>query len=410
VIVDNENSVSINENHANSHPGKMVLFDVFHHVEDGIYRIPSLIQAADGTLVAVCEKRDVQGDQSGNELIMRRSMDGGITWTPEVRINDAGNDALNNPTMVTTDNGIIVLMYQKYPSGITPRNAINGDVTSYVQYSDDHGANWSQAYDISSRVEPTSVAVTNVGPGNGLTVRNGPEAGRVLMPFSGKFSLGSDFSDKRAYAVYNDQFTQENSVLTDTVITKLNAGWVIGGTNTSSKANEIQMVEIANNGRLYYLARDYPDHDYWNTFYDTSSDGGENWDARNASFSTFPFRTQSGLLRVDKTVDGIAGPHIYHTTPTGPYDMSKGRTYGHIFAAINQTAGLTWSNKKSRLITKGFFSNSSLIEVTPKYQGEEARVGFLYEFNTNTITNKVKRIRYMSLDAAWVNSGTEFNE
>src|SRR5215218_6218568 len=54
---------------------------VFKNGEDGykIFRIPAVVLAANGHLLAFCEAR-TGGDASEIDLVMKRSLDGGKSW------------------------------------------------------------------------------------------------------------------------------------------------------------------------------------------------------------------------------------------------------------------------------------------------------------------------------------------
>lgn len=63
-------------------PGKSV--EVFISGEDGYhtYRIPAIIRAEDGSLLAFAEgRRGGQGDSGDIDLVLKRSTDGGVTWS-----------------------------------------------------------------------------------------------------------------------------------------------------------------------------------------------------------------------------------------------------------------------------------------------------------------------------------------
>ena len=48
------------------------------------YRIPALITTASGTILAFCEARRHNGhDDDEIDIVLRRSCDGGLTWTPQ---------------------------------------------------------------------------------------------------------------------------------------------------------------------------------------------------------------------------------------------------------------------------------------------------------------------------------------
>ena len=58
--------------------------EVFRSGQDGYhtYRIPALIETKRGTLLAFCEGRRSAGGDSGDiDLLLKRSRDGGRTWS-----------------------------------------------------------------------------------------------------------------------------------------------------------------------------------------------------------------------------------------------------------------------------------------------------------------------------------------
>ncbi len=78
--------------------------DVFVAGADGVhtYRIPSLIVAPGGTLLAFCEARKTSGnDASPTDLVLRRSLDQGRSWEPmQIVVRGEGPEAIMNPCPV----------------------------------------------------------------------------------------------------------------------------------------------------------------------------------------------------------------------------------------------------------------------------------------------------------------------
>src|SRR5262245_52541829 len=65
------------------------------------YRIPSAILTPKGTLLAFAEgRRAGAGDAGDIDLVLRRSHDGGRTWTPIQVIGDNGPNTFGNPCAV----------------------------------------------------------------------------------------------------------------------------------------------------------------------------------------------------------------------------------------------------------------------------------------------------------------------
>ncbi|MGE5295172.1 MAG: exo-alpha-sialidase, partial [Solirubrobacterales bacterium] len=79
------------------------LTDVFVSGKDGYhtYRIPALIVAKDGALLAFCEgRKKAQSDAGDIDLLIKRSADGGKTWTSQDVVWDGGDDTWGNPCPV----------------------------------------------------------------------------------------------------------------------------------------------------------------------------------------------------------------------------------------------------------------------------------------------------------------------
>src|SRR5205814_1042781 len=74
--------------------------DVFVSGQDGYhtYRIPSIIRAKNGALLAFCEGRKSAGGDSGNiDLLLKRSTDGGHTWGAQQIVWDDADNTCGNP-------------------------------------------------------------------------------------------------------------------------------------------------------------------------------------------------------------------------------------------------------------------------------------------------------------------------
>src|ERR1043165_968745 len=76
------------------------------------YRIPALIVTTKGTLLAFCEgRKSGSGDSGDIDLLLRRSTDGGKTWTkPQVIWHDDGNTCGNPCPVVDAKTGAIHLL------------------------------------------------------------------------------------------------------------------------------------------------------------------------------------------------------------------------------------------------------------------------------------------------------------
>ena len=61
---------------------------VFRKGEYYGYRIPSVVVSKKGTVLAFCERRVGLHDHAQNDMVLKRSSDGGRTWSPEIIVHE----------------------------------------------------------------------------------------------------------------------------------------------------------------------------------------------------------------------------------------------------------------------------------------------------------------------------------
>ena len=180
---------------------------VFEVVKDGYphIRIPSILKLADGTLLAFAEARQ-GGDHAENDIVVKRSFDGGKTWGPLQVIDDQGGDSLNDPLPVEVGfgphEGRIYLTYMSFPEGCHtdcvepgygPRSSRN-----WLTWSDDRGGSWAKPLDVTRtfRDETSNYAGS---PGVGIQLERGVHRGRIVLPLR-----QGPIEAMRAYTVHSD--------------------------------------------------------------------------------------------------------------------------------------------------------------------------------------------------------------
>lgn len=150
------------------------------------YRIPSVIATKNGTIIAFSEARAFGQDQAENDIVARRSIDGGKTWGERVIVAEEGKSSLNNIVAIYLENeDRILLIYQRYPPKMREGMARTNDgdyMRCYSIYSNDNGETWGKPHEITKELCPEGISQFCTGPGIGIEVKYGPHKGRLIVP------------------------------------------------------------------------------------------------------------------------------------------------------------------------------------------------------------------------------------
>lgn len=167
--------------------------DLFRQGDAGFfsYRIPGIVVTARGTALAYAEaRRHTGGDWDDMEIPLRRSTDGGRTWSAPVKLAHLGariprnphgrelakdiggpdEQTVNNPMMIADRDGIVHFIYcVEY-------------ARAFYRRSVDDGVTWSAPVEITAAFEGLRRACNwqriATGPGHGIQLRTG----RLVLP------------------------------------------------------------------------------------------------------------------------------------------------------------------------------------------------------------------------------------
>lgn len=244
------------ERFSNPEAGALWETDVYWQGMNGYhtFRIPSLIEAPDGTMLAFAEGRKNSSSDTGDiDTVLRRSFDGGKTWTPMQIVWDDGPNTCGNPTvLVDRTRGRIWLLLthnlgQDSQSEIS-NGTSDGVRTIWSMYSDDHGATWSPPQNRFHEVQKPDTRWDATGPGNGIQLTHGPHAGRLIVPANGRNLQSDDFGR-----------------------TWKQGAWLPGGTSEATVA-ELSDGRLLRNSRATGKLRDHR-----RRITSVSADGGASW-------------------------------------------------------------------------------------------------------------------------------------
>ncbi|MCX8063963.1 MAG: glycoside hydrolase [Candidatus Hydrogenedentes bacterium] len=163
---------------------------VFISGEEGYntFRIPALLKTKSGALLAFCEGRKESLSDSGDiDLVLKRSLDGGRTWSSLRVIWDDGVNTCGNPCVVQNrDTGEILLLITWNRGDDTEMEIINGKSKDtrrvFITRSVDDGLTWSTPQEITTMAKDPDWTWYATGPGIGIQLRFPPYKGRIVIP------------------------------------------------------------------------------------------------------------------------------------------------------------------------------------------------------------------------------------
>lgn len=220
------------------------------------FRIPAILTTPNYVL-AFCEGRVSGGGDSGDiDLVLKRSADGGATWSDLSVVHHEKGFTCGNPAPVwDRDTGELILLLTKNPADAHEGRILTGEDpprTVWITRSKDEGATWSTPEDISASTRKPEWRWYATGPCHGIQL----QSGRLLIPAN--HSTSPDHKDWFSHVIYSDDHGKT---------------WAIGGIH-QGYTNESTIAELAD-GRVYQNMRSYKKENRRRIAW--SSDGGLTW-------------------------------------------------------------------------------------------------------------------------------------
>jgi sialidase-1 len=227
------------------------------------FRIPSLLVTKRGTLLAFCEGRKNGSSDAGRiDTVLRRSTDGGQTWSPlQVLWND-GENTCGNPCPVQDEETGAIHLLLTHNLGEDKESEIHagtskGTRTVWVCHSDDEGMTWTTPRDITKTTKLPDWTWYATGPGIGIQIKKGPRKGRLVIPCDHNIA---ETRQAWSHVIYSDDRGKT---------------WKIGGNAAQDHTNESQVTELSD-GRLMLNSRS-TDRSKKFRGISYSADGGDTW-------------------------------------------------------------------------------------------------------------------------------------
>ena len=248
------------------------------------YRIPALVTTGQGTLLAFCEgRRAGRGDTGDIDMLLRRSTDGGETWSDSQIVWDDGENVCGNPCPVVDRTTGVVWLLMTHNRGTDHERAIidgtsQGTRTVWSCRSEDDGLTWSKPTEITDTAKRANWTWYATGPGVGIQLERGDHAGRLVVPCD---HIEADTKRYFSHVIVSDDH---------------GATWRIGGRTPTDQVNECQVAELAD-GRLVLNMRNY-DRTQRRRATSHSADGGETWSPLSRHADLEEPICQASLLRL----------------------------------------------------------------------------------------------------------------
>ena len=354
--------------------------ELFHGGEHGYktYRIPALAIANAGTILAFCAARVEPGDWSDIDIALRRSTDGGATWSPMRIIAGEGvKEPADNPVpIVERDTGRIHFLYQVNYARV------------YTIFSDDEGETFSEPVDITLTLEDFREdypwRVIAPGPGHGIRLRNGC----LLVPIWMSDGSGKEMGDGNLghrpsvvatiYSGDRGQTWERGEIVlrhdgetfinpSEHVAVELTDGRVMLNIRTESRRNR-RVITISN-------------------------DGATGWTEPRFDEALFEPVCCGSLIRISSSPSMLlfVNPDSSDRKPTRTGKASYPRE--NLSAKLTFDEGTTWP--VSRVIDPGVAGYSDLAEAA------DGTIYCLYEGGGRMARNKFVSI--VHFDSAWIN-------
>ena len=330
--------------------GKQVLFvsgqNGYH-----TYRIPALVLTGQGTLLAFCEGRLENGSDEGEiHILLKRSTDGGDTWSEqEVIWHDAENTCGNPCPLVDLETGTVWLLmtwnFGKDRLHGLSRGTSKDTRRVFVTHSDDDGVTWEEPKEITNDVKRENWGWYATGPCNGIQMTEGPCKGRLVVPCD---HTTMDPCQWFSHVIYSDDH---------------GTSWTLGGHPPEAGGNESTVAQLSD-GRLMLNmrgSRGGPAGKRHFRLVSFSDDGGETWSSHREDETLVEPVCQGSLLRYE--MDGKV--NLLFSNP------NNNSSRCNLTVRLTEDDGETWCS--SRSLDPGFCAYSCLCCLP------DGNIGCLYE-------------------------------
>ncbi|MEU4995816.1 sialidase family protein [Streptomyces sp. NPDC021622] len=352
---------------------QQVLFKASQDPGYACYRIPAVVRTVKGTLLAFAEGRVNDCSDAGDiDIVVKRSHDGGRTWSPLEVINEGAGDTHGNPAPIVDRRTGRIVLAETYNTGRTDGQncAVPCDRTPHLQYSDDDGRSWSAPRDLSDQILPEDWnSWYATGPVHGLQLTRGKHAGRLVFTANTETWDGSRVTANHAALIVSDDGGRNWKV-------GAKDSYPIPGEGTfRQKPSEMTITERPD-GAVYVSGREQDGTDLGHRTHTISRDGGESFVA--------PFKAIPDLYTPQ--VQGATLQFGKRMLLACPGDPDRRRT---MQIRSSYDGGRTWDSvDRGTTVTTDWSGYSDLV------RADGGHVGLLYEGGAVDARDEIRFARF----------------
>ncbi len=315
--------------------------DVFPPGLNGIarYRIPGIVVTPAGTCLAYCEaRRNDRLDWGEIEIHLRRSTDGGQTWSPAQHIAHRAARIEGNPRKKsggeheqTVNNPVAIVDHQT--GAIEFLYCVNY-ARCFALRSVDDGVTWSDPREITASFEPFrrqyDWKVIATGPGHGIQLATG----RLVVPIWLAYGNIGDHGPSAAGTIYSDDHGQ----------TWQAGDMAVPNTGEHGNPNESILANLTD-GRVMLVSRNESAPNRKLVTYSTN--GATNWTTPQFHSDLWEPRCMASLLGHPSGLLLFSGPRTLPLDSAGqPVPRGRGPRQ-NLSLLVSRDNGNTWSAPKT---------------------------------------------------------------
>ncbi|MDP8244812.1 MAG: sialidase family protein [Candidatus Hinthialibacter antarcticus] len=363
--------------------------DLFIAGEGGyeIFRIPGMVVTSKGTLLAYCEARKSGSDWGRIDVMMRRSTDGGITWSPMKKIVEPPADAqlnpvaakegmtiednltINNPLAIADQSGAVHFLY-----------CIEYGRCFYMR-SDDDGLTFSSPIEITSTFDAYRPEydwhVLATGPNHGIQLKNG----RLVVPVW--LSTGEHgHRPSCVTTIYSD----------DHGATWLAGDIIVNNSDLAKNPSETLALQLADGRVMVNMRNESPNR---RRLVSISPDGATNWTTPVYNDALFEPTCMAGLTRYSTDKNRIL--FVNPDNQYGDAPAQKPNARQNLVIKMSYDEGETWPIAK--ILDPGLAAYSDIIV------GPDQTVYCLYERGDNETNKGYRFLTLARFNLAWLMDG-----